>query len=947
MRNNTPVTNVEYDLKENAAIVSKTDTRGIITYVNSDFVEASGYSEKELIGQPHNLLRHPDMPAEAFADLWNCLKSNKPWTGLVKNRRKNGDFYWVVANVAPVYEKGSLAGYMSSRTKATREQISTHAAAYQLFKEKRQGTLKIKEGRAVNDGFLKKLNVVSGLNIRKLLIGLIAFMSATLLLIGMMGLIGLRSTMEESDTNYTNDLLPQQRLSDVSYLAQRNRILLMDTVINSAPENIKKRLKEFEQNTGKLNNAMDEFNKSATENSKSSVSKFIVALGNLLNDGYNPAAEALKISDTKNVARILEEKISPLNEPVKVSLKELNELYLQDFDAGDKAAENRFAKIKIAYIAIIAIGILLALLLGFFLIRRIDKELDYARKHISNIAQGQYFHKIEVTKDDEIGQLMYAMKSMQIRMGFEVTESHRMANEAMRVNVALDNVGTGVMISDSKLNIIYVNKSVVNLLTKAESDIRKVMPNFNVSKLLGSNIDQFHKVPTHQQQILTNLKGTHNAEISLAGHTFALSACPVINEKGEHLGYALEWRDRTTEVAVEKEVASLVEAASNGEFTGRICLKGKDGFFMELGTGINKLMETSSVGLDEVVRVLSALAKGDLTEKITNEYHGTFGQLKDDSNMTVEKLNEVIARIKEATDTINIASKEIASGNTDLSQRTEEQASSLEETAASMEELTSTVKQNAENAKQANQLASTASTVAEKGGAVVHEVVGTMSAINDSSRKIVDIISVIDGIAFQTNILALNAAVEAARAGEQGRGFAVVAAEVRNLAQRSAAAAKEIKTLIDDSVTKVEVGTRLVDDAGKTMEEIVNAVKRVTDIMSEISAASSEQSKGIEQVNQAITQMDEVTQQNAALVEEAAAAAESLEEEAQNLSRSVSVFKLAQGQQAAAAVVTRAVAKPAAHKPATAPARKAVATAKPKALPNKPVAKEGEEWEEF
>jgi len=237
----------------------------------------------------------------------------------------------------------------------------------------------------------------------------------------------------------------------------------------------------------------------------------------------------------------------------------------------------------------------------------------------------------------------------------------------------------------------------------------------------------------------------------------------------------------------------------------------------------------------------------------------------------------------------------------------QEQASSLEETAASMEELTSTVKQNTDNAKQANQLAHNASEVAQKGGTVVQQVVGTMSSINESSRKIVDIISVIDGIAFQTNILALNAAVEAARAGEQGRGFAVVAAEVRNLAQRSAAAAKEIKTLIGDSVEKVEVGTKLVDDAGKTMEEIVNAVKRVTDIMSEISAASIEQSQGIEQINQAITQMDEVTQQNAALVEEAAAAAESLEEEAQNLTGSISQFKIDNAQTSLSIAVSNVI----------------------------------------
>jgi methyl-accepting chemotaxis protein len=310
--------------------------------------------------------------------------------------------------------------------------------------------------------------------------------------------------------------------------------------------------------------------------------------------------------------------------------------------------------------------------------------------------------------------------------------------------------------------------------------------------------------------------------------------------------------------------------------------------------GLNDTLEAVVGPINDVVRVLGALAKGDLTEKISADYKGTFQKLKDDANQTVAKLTEIIVGIRESTETINVASKEIASGNTDLSSRTEEQASSLQETASSMEELTSTVKQNADNAKQANQLAAGASDVAAKGGAVVKQVVETMGGISESSKKIADIIGVIDGIAFQTNILALNAAVEAARAGEQGRGFAVVASEVRNLAQRSAAAAKEIKDLITDSVGKVEGGTKLVDEAGKTMEEVVVSVKRVTDIMSEITAASQEQSSGIEQVNTAITQMDEVTQQNAALVEEAAAAAESIEEQAKNLANAVAVFRLVQ-----------------------------------------------------
>jgi methyl-accepting chemotaxis protein len=397
------------------------------------------------------------------------------------------------------------------------------------------------------------------------------------------------------------------------------------------------------------------------------------------------------------------------------------------------------------------------------------------------------------------------------------------------------------------------------------------------------------------------------------------------------------------------QIKELVDAALRGDFTVRGDANKYQNDFRAMVEGLNSLMQVSETGLNEVVRVLGALAKGDLTEKITNEYKGTFGRLKDDSNMTVDKLTEIVTQIKESTESINVASKEIASGNTDLSSRTEEQASSLEETASSMEELTSTVKQNAENAKQANQLAAGASEVAVKGGVVVGQVVTTMSSINDSSKKIVDIISVIDGIAFQTNILALNAAVEAARAGEQGRGFAVVATEVRTLAQRSAAAAKEIKELIGDSVEKVGAGTKLVDEAGKTMEEIVSSVKRVTDIMAEITAASQEQSAGIEQVNTAITQMDEVTQQNAALVEQAAAAAESMEEQAGNLATAVSIFKMTQ--QAGHTTAARpAAAKHAAlaapRKPATIHQHpSAHDRAKPKAA--KAAGGGGEEWTEF
>ena len=344
--------------------------------------------------------------------------------------------------------------------------------------------------------------------------------------------------------------------------------------------------------------------------------------------------------------------------------------------------------------------------------------------------------------------------------------------------------------------------------------------------------------------------------------------------------------------ALIRDAKLLSVAASKGNLTARADENQHHGDYRIIVEGMNATLVAVEKPINETVAALQRIANGDMSQPIMAEHEGSYGIIKDNANLTMERLTEIVTNIKTAADSINTAAKEIAAGNTDLSQRTEEQASSLEETASSMEELASTVKQNAENAKQANQMAAAASGVAVKGGEVVGEVVSTMSAINESSRKIVDIISVIDGIAFQTNILALNAAVEAARAGEQGRGFAVVAGEVRNLAQRSAAAAKEIKQLISDSVEKVETGSKLVEQAGSTMDEVVTSVKRVTDIMAEITAASVEQSSGIDQVNQAVTQMDEVTQQNAALVEEAAAAAESLEEQAQTLIESVSVFSL-------------------------------------------------------
>lgn len=532
---------------------------------------------------------------------------------------------------------------------------------------------------------------------------------------------------------------------------------------------------------------------------------------------------------------------------------------------------------------------------GLWVTRQITLPLREAVSVAEAVAAGNLDNRIDLSGADEAAHLMLALGKMQSDLKQRTAVERKAADETLRLKVALDVTSNNVMVADPDGIIIYCNASVLDMMRQAEPDIRMQLPDFRADAILGSSFDIYHRNPGHQRHLLAGLKGTHRTELSIGGRHFNLVASPIVNQLGDRLGTVVEWRDRTAEVKIEGEVADIINAAVAGDFSRRLEVDKMSGFFRQISEGINELLDANTHALNDVGEMLARMSHGNLTQKIDANYRGMLGKLRDDANRTVDHLKEIVLSIKNATEAIATASQEIAAGNQDLSSRTEEQASSLEETASSMEQLTGTVKQNADSSRQASELAGNAQRVAVHGGEVVAQVVQTMSDIHQSSHRIADIIGVIDGIAFQTNILALNAAVEAARAGEQGRGFAVVASEVRSLAQRSAAAAKEIKGLIADSVDKVEAGNRLVDQAGRTMAEVVSSIRRVATIMTDISDASREQSAGIEQVSRAVTQMDEMTQQNAALVEEAAAAAESLEEQTRALAQTVAVFRLPGG----------------------------------------------------
>ena len=494
-----------------------------------------------------------------------------------------------------------------------------------------------------------------------------------------------------------------------------------------------------------------------------------------------------------------------------------------------------------------ALALALAITLSWLITQSLARPLTSAIAVFGRISDGHYDNQIESTGTDEAGQVLLALDEMQGKLRSQIETERAVAAENTRIRQALDRASTSVVLADAHHQIVYLNDAAQASFTRNQPEIRKILPTFDAGRLRGSTLDALSTNPAQERRVLDTLGNADVQERVLGEFTFKTVSNPVLDERGQRLGTVMEWTQRTQEVRVEKELQTMLTAVNGGDLNKRIDLAGKQGFFEAMSRGINQL---------------------------------------------ADNMLQIVAQVKDAAVEVFRGAEEISAGNSNLSMRTEEQASSLEETASSMEEMTSTVKQNADNANQANQLAMAARDQAEQGGAVVGKAVNAMAGIDESAKKIADIIGVIDEIAFQTNLLALNAAVEAARAGEQGRGFAVVASEVRNLAGRSASAAKEIKDLIQDSVRKVSDGSALVTQSGHTLEQIVSSVKKVSDIVAEIAAASREQSSGIDQVGRAVMQMDELTQQNAALVEEATAASQSLADQSRELNQLMERFNI-------------------------------------------------------
>jgi len=889
MRNNQPVTNNEVVMDDGQVIISETNLKGIITEVDQDFIDISGFTREELIGKNHNIIRHPDMPPSAFQWLWDTIRAGQPWTGLVKNRCKNGDFYWVQANVTPVFKNGQVIGYVSVRTKPGRAEIEAAQSLYQS----------INAGKVVlgRKSLLQKLNFI---NHMKLWQKMVAMLLLTATLLSGSWYIALQGLKTSNDDLLVagNDRKVALAASDINMsvleatVNAKEALTSTDPDYNATHQFLAARLTRIDKDIAILKGT------DLGEAARAGANAFLKAVHAYVTATLRTISAATKadkdgefdLGTFGNTVIHMDNDAFKLMEKTSKAFHDIQSKVSIERAAGATAKYHHISNISMTAVAA---SLLLTLLFAFLFIRSFSRRLKYTTEKLGHIAEGNYFDWVKLDSEDEIGVMQAGLKSMQITQGYNMLAINEQAEAALRIKVALDQVSGNVMIADANLQIFYMNSAMQSFMQKTEGEFRKQLPNFKADALIGSCIDQFHANPSHQRNLLNQLTSSYESEdTSVGGCTVRVTATPILNEAGERIATVAEWVNRTAEVAVEREVGTMVAAVQQGDLSVRLSNEGRSGFFAELVDGLNSVTETVDGVICETTAALHALEEGDLTYRMTSDYTGSYDVIKEAANNTMNKLTDVIGDVNASAEEVSLGSGEIAEGNNTLNTRTQEQAAALEETAASIEEITGTVQQTADNSRQANQLASDARDQAEKGGEVANQAVQAMAEINTSSRKISDIIGVIDEIAFQTNLLALNAAVEAARAGEQGRGFAVVAGEVRTLAQRSAEAAKEIKTLINSSVESVDHGSKLVDESGAALNDIRGAVAKVSDIIAEIAAASVEQTAGVDQINKAIAQLDSGTQQNTAMVEESAAASQRLNDQAAELRNIMSVFQL-------------------------------------------------------
>ena len=541
-------------------------------------------------------------------------------------------------------------------------------------------------------------------------------------------------------------------------------------------------------------------------------------------------------------------------------------------------------------LAITLISTLGSALVAWIIARSILHQLGTDPEHLRSLTHEIAHDNLDVSFSDEgrkITGVFASLRTMRDKLRDQIqNEREAAAGENARIREALDNASNNLMFVDNDLKSIYSNKAMGKFISSLMQRNSNIQEENLTENLLRSACDD----SAEQISLLKSATNPGKIEFTTANHTIRLVYSPVSNDTKAKTGMVVEWQDITEQVLIQDEIRTIINAAKAGNLAQRIDTSSTLGFFCYLSTAINELLAVTERAVKDTGSVIASVAHGDLSSTVDAEYEGSFGQLKSDVNTTIHKLTEVVSEISNSAELVKTRSAEISVSTGNVSERTERQAANLEETAASMEEMTSSVRQTADNANRANELAASALAQAKQGGEVVHEAVAAMTEITDSSNRIAAIIGVIDEIAFQTNLLALNAAVEAARAGEQGQGFAVVASEVRNLAGRSATAAKEIKSLIEESVNKIEGGSELVGASGSTLEHIVTSVSEVVEIVNSIASATQEQRLGIEQVNRAVSEIDESTQDNASLVEESAVASRSMRDQAQHLKEMIGFF---------------------------------------------------------